>query len=349
MPNYTNRLRDPDDALNMCRRYAIDPASNPDGYKPIFTRELPTKGDHGDFGGFRQTTLARKQRISHVHLDKKMEHKLDGVSCGAAGALQVRASLDSDFGKTGVPAYFLPWDNRGAVVQMNIPRSDSTDLDEHPCVFMTAALSGCSIIVKGSPEHPTIIHGGSGQKVVPYDANKFWKDFVEHLDSHPDPAIRHARSGRSVKEQATKSLYVSGMETTSPTGKKIKTTQHALDYQRRISKHYGDQVEIVDVIPWGAVFGVRKGKQWQFFLQENANILYYPRSKIRSVKKFLGIQISSSESWQRALGPRRIVSRPMALTAIFPKGDGKARVNRRFRSLLRSDQLSTAPNAFPVE
>ena len=80
MPNYTNLLRDPDDALSMCRRYAIDPASNPDGYKPIFTRELPTKGDHGDFGGFRQTTLARKQRISNVHLDKKMEHKLDGVS-----------------------------------------------------------------------------------------------------------------------------------------------------------------------------------------------------------------------------------------------------------------------------
>lgn len=107
-----------------------------------------------------------------------------------------------------MPAYFLPWDNRGAAVQMTIPASRSTDVREHPnLVFMT-------VMDQGAP---------------------------------------------------------------------VKTTQRALDFKAKLGKHDGDTVEILDVIPWGAVFGLRKGSDWTFYLQENANITYYPRRKIQQV------------------------------------------------------------------
>lgn len=350
MNRYTRMLRDPDDTLNMMRRYAVDPASAPEGFEKHYTRKLDST--HGDFSGFQQTVLRIRQRIAWVKLHRKREHTLDAGTGGggAAGSLQTDASLEDDGSGDAVPCYFLPWDNEGATVQMSIPQNSSTDLKTHPCVFFTAALSGCSVIFKGTPQNPTIIHGGSGQKVLPYDANQFWKDFVEHLDSHPDPLIRHDRHARSVKDQVTKSQYVTEKTITSPTGGQIKTTQRAVDFQRMLSKHYGDTVEIMDVIPFGAVFGVRRGNDWTFYLQENATIQYYPREQIRKVKKnFFGFKSGSYLEWQRVMGPVRLVSRPMAVTAVFPGGSGRVQLTKRWRSLLRSDQLITAPSAFPYD
>ena len=348
MNKYTTQLLDVDNALALFRRHPVDAVSEPEGYERGYNRQLGKS--HGDFADFRQTVMKTAQKIVRVTLDKKIKHTITAGACGAAGALHVKAKVGDD--ADAVPAYFLPWDQRGGSVQMTIPSGGGTDLNAHPQLFFTAALSGCSILIKGTPSQPTIIHAGSGQLPLPYDANKFWKDFVEHLDSHPDPAIKHRKSGLGVKAQATKSEYVTGIEIddkVSFTGKS-KTTQHAVDYHRKLSKHYGDTVEIANVAPWGAVFGVRRGSDWTFYLQENANITYYPRRKIQQVLEYTkGAPVYLPDKWVREMGPEHIVSRPMALQVVFPEGGAKAELTNRWRSLLRTDPLSDSPAAYPHE
>jgi hypothetical protein len=357
---YTRKLESADGALQLCRKHSIDAVSKPVGYAEGYTRQL---GDEEEaFAKFRQTSMKTSQKICSINLLLKLSHNLSGVDCGAAGSLRVNASVGAD--DDGVPAYFLPWDERGGTVQMTIPSGAGNDYKAHPQIFFTAALSGCSVIVKGTASNPTIIHAGSGQLPLPYDANQFWKDFVEHLDSHPDPAIRHARRG-PVVAQATKQEYVAGPGVTRQEERTvlkgpekvpvkytvdIKTTQHAIDFKRKLSDHYGDELEIVDVTPWGAVFGIRRGGNWTFYLQENANIEYYPRRKIQQVLEYTrGAPMMLPDKWIRMMGPVHRVSRPMAVTQYFPAGNGAATLTKRWRSLVRTDKITDAPNAYAID
>lgn len=361
MNKYTQKLQTADGALKLLRKHSIDAVSKPVGFAEGYTRKL---GDeHDDFAQFRQTTMRKSQKICSINLLMKLSHLLSGADCGAAGSLRVNATVDTE--ADGIPAYFLPWDERGGAVQMTIPVGAGNDYKAHPQIFFTAALSGCSVIVKGPASNPTIIHAGSGQLPLPYDANQFWRDFVEHLDSHPDPAIRHARTGSPVTAQATKQEYVSGHgvtrqeERTKYVGPEktpvkytvdIKTTQHAIDFKRKLSDHYGDQLEIVDVTPWGAVFGIRTGGDWTFYLQENANIEYYPRRKIQQVLEYTrGAPTMLPDKWVRMMGPIHRVSRLMAVTQFFSVGAGAATLTRRWRSLVRTDQITDSPNAYALD
>lgn len=348
MNRYTQKLMNADSALKLLRRHSIDAVSKPVGFKEGYTRQLDRT--HGDFTDFRQTTMRSNQKICSINLLMKISHTLSGVDCGAAGSLRVNAKVGAD--DDGVPAYFLPWDERGGTVQMTIPAGSGTDYDAHPQLFFTAALSGCSVIIKGSASSPTVVHAGSGQLPPPYDANKFWKKFVRHLDTHPDDAIRHARTGAKIKAQATKSQYVAGKEV--PSGKAypptVKTTDHAIEFKRKLSDHYGDQLEVVDVVPWGAVFGIREGANWKFYMQENANIEYYHRRKIQQVLEYTkGDPVMLPDKWVRMMGPVHRVSRPMAVTQFFPAGTGTATVTTRWRSLVRTDQITDAPNAYALD
>lgn len=347
MNKYTKKLRDADTALKLLRRHSIDAVSEPEGFAPMSTRQLDKS--HGEFEKFRQTTMDPSQLISSIKLMMKVSHVMSAVQCGAAGSLRVAAELGTK--ADGVPAYFLPWDSRGGTVEMTIPAGAGNEFEKHPQLFFTAALSGCSIIIKGKASNPTIVHAGSGQLPLPYDANTFWKDFVEHLDSHPDPGIRNARTGK-VKAQATKGSYVSGMEV--PSGRAypatLKTTQHAVDFKRKLSDHYGDQLEIADVVPWGAVFGIRTGGDWAFYLQENANITYFMRRKIQQVLEYTrGEPVMLPDKWVRMMGPQHCVSRPMAVSPFFPAGTGAAKLTTRWRSLVRSDQMTDATEAYALD
>jgi len=346
---YTQQLLDADNALSLLRRHSIDAVSKPVGYKEGYHRQLG-KG-HGDFADFRQTTMRTDQKVCSIQLLLKLSHELSGVDCGAGGSLRVSATVGGD-DPGGVPAYFLPWDERGGTVQMTIPAGSGTDYAKHPQLFFTAALSGCSVIVKGSASNPTIVHAGSGQLPLPYDANKFWKDFVEHLDSHPDPAIRHARSSAGFLSQATKSQYVAGKEVDSGKAypKTVKTTDRAIEFKRKLSEHYGDLVEVVEVIPWGAVFGIRRGSDWTFYLQENANVEYYPRRKIQQVLEYTkGAPVMLPDKWVRMMGPVHRVSRPMAVWPFYPDGSGTAKLTTRWRSLVRCDAINTSDNAYALD
>ncbi|MHC4681656.1 MAG: hypothetical protein ACYTEK_23540, partial [Planctomycetota bacterium] len=53
----------------------------------------------------------------------------------------------------GFQAYFLPWDGRGGAVHMTLPAGGHRH-------FFTAALSGCSVMVAGAPNNPTVYHAG---------------------------------------------------------------------------------------------------------------------------------------------------------------------------------------------
>ena len=95
------------------------------------------------------------------------------------GGVSVKARLYGIAeGQRGLPAYFLPWDDRGAVVRMTIPnKRTSLSEKQHPKLFFTACLSGCSVFFSGDQENPTIYHAGTGSERKPVGSN-FYEELI---------------------------------------------------------------------------------------------------------------------------------------------------------------------------
>ena len=135
---------------SFARQYAMLPGDAARGYRPDPNTETQLDGV---FEGFRHTQMSPGQKIATVTMTKGPTSRGDAVS--------VRASLAG----AGLPVYFLPWDARGAAVEMTIP-SRNPDLPErtHPRFFFTAVLSGCSVFFRGNRQYPTIYHCGTSGK-----------------------------------------------------------------------------------------------------------------------------------------------------------------------------------------
>jgi len=332
--SYTSNLAEVNTAFAMLQKYSVEPASQPEGYARGATKIF--KGA-GDFSGFRHEVVGAAMLRAYVSLTKNTANTIQGGGTGAYGALLIKAKIGRTAGMQ--PTYYLPWDHRGAAVEMTIAPSASLSLHTHPQIFFTTALSGCSVVFKGTAQSPTIYHCGSQDLAMPYDANQFWRDFVDHIDAKQSNKTPGSQFALQVASEATKSQYVSGIVDTTVTqttyGSVPKTTQTTIDFRTEKSARYGDQIAIEQMIPWGAVFGIRRGTDWTFYLQENVNLIYYTQHQVDVVKKHLGGLIKKTKRvWQKIGLVPRIVSRPMQLRQVFP-GAGAVIQPARFKSLVR--------------
>lgn len=330
---YTAKLADVNQAFTMLQKYSVEPASQPEGYTRGATHVF---GGANDFSGFRHEVVSAAMCKAYVKLTKNATNGIRVGGTGAGGALLIDAKIAQTAGYA--PCYYLPWDHRGGAVEMSIAQNASLNLDTHPQVFFTTALSGCSVVFKGTAQNPTVYHCGSQDLAMPYDANQFWEDFVNYVDTTHSTDTPGSQFGLGIVSQAKKMHYVTGRK--DPTAKKVKggstpmTTQTALDYKSAKQTHYGGQVAIEQMIPWGAVFGLRRGNDWTFYLQENVNIVYYTQQQVQIVKTYLnGLVTRTKTSWQRLGVMPKIVSRPMLLREVFP-GNGAVIQPATFKTLL---------------
>ena len=153
------------DAVALAKKYSFFPGNAAQGF--MLNTDVKAKPLKGDFEGFKRSHVKDDKVIARVTLTLGLT---DRGEC-----LKVGPKLGGD---SGVPVYFLPWDAKGAAVRMTIPDADpALPEDQHPKIFFTAVLSGCSIIFKGSPQNPTIYHcgteGGDAGTPTPSDTTKF--------------------------------------------------------------------------------------------------------------------------------------------------------------------------------
>jgi hypothetical protein len=223
-----------------------------------------------------------------------------------------------------VPAWFMPWNSAGGTVSLSIPSKVKFDLgfwqanahyggssgkgkivEEYPTFFLTAAINGCSVFVTGASTEPKIFHSGSGG-TVEGDAVQVWRDMVLNITGKSPAEMDMA--------EVNKTKYVKD-GTKSSQG--ANTTRMANRFEDVLNRYYEKgPVQIKEVRPWGAVFGVcDEFGSWTFYLQENATIRYDVVEK-KLMKKTKRHPFS--------------VSRPMTVRRIFPGGGGAATMRSDF-------------------
>ncbi len=208
-----------------------------------------------------------------------------------------------------VPAYFLPWNPSGGAVELNIPNNGGGAASAaNPNLFLTAALSGCSIYVEGPANSPTIFHCGTQFDTPGAEAAVFWNRVIAELGHDP------TQMGGAHNKDYT--VPVRGDRATMK-----EATGREKVAQKAIQRAFKDTVDVEEVRSWGAVFGVRDGTDWRFYMQENCTVTYH---KIRK-SKYLKRRISDGEA--------RIYSRPMYCKEIFPNNHGAAVAFRHLRQL----------------
>jgi hypothetical protein len=262
----------------------------------------------GFFEGFRHTQMSPGQKIAHITMSR-------GLSSRGSGAVKVIPSL----GGAGLPVYFLPWDPRGAAVEITIP-SRNPNLPErtHPRFFFTAVLSGCSVFIKGDPQFPTVYHCGTAGGNVGTSTQGNSNDFFERLvRTSKFRGIGARPTGQLHKVKS--SDYMRAKSGANPALEAL--TDEVMD---NLKRHYAGRVMITDVTPWGCVFGVRDERNWAFYLQQNCTVIYkrwedVEREIVRK-KKVLGIFTKNvTKSYiTRGLSGEVAVARNMGVTQLFP-------------------------------
>lgn len=300
--SFENDLRN--DPKALARKYAFYP-NNPSFTEWTFSNSQVKKTAlKGDFEGFNRLNMKGDYKIARIKLELGMTDRGE--------SLIVKPTFAQE---GGVPVYFLPWDNRGAAVRMHIPDGDpDAPEDEHPKIFFTAVLSGCSIIFKGSATDPTIYHcgteGGNVGTPTQGNSNDFFRDMLS------------GRGYRAIGGQINSTDYMD--PNTNPSFDVWLLEQNFLE-SLKAQNLRGRNIIVKSVNLWGAAFGIRTGRNWKFYLQKNATILY---SKIEEVlaskdiekKKFFGL---SSKTITRQYVTTRItpgfrVARPVELERVFP-------------------------------
>lgn len=308
------------DPKGFANRYSMLPANAADGYVPSNENQWTT----GQYEGFRHTVVDLRQGIARVSLEERLTDR--------GQAVVVKPSLTAS---TGLPVYFLPWDNRGAAVELTIPNRDPALPEaQHPKVFFTAVLSGCTIMFKGTAQNPTIFHCGTagetgGQLATHGESNQFFRDMLERANMFgvgtTGQIQTQVKSTDYMHSTRNPSAHVGGLE------QNVKKT---------MEQRYRGRMKVEDVSAWGIVFGVRNGRDWKFYLQENATIYYRTIDDFIEThkKKYLGGLITR----RKEVKVRRVnmdrshaIAKPIELKRIFP-GTGVAKVTSTWRMVQAS-------------
>jgi len=149
--------------------------------------------------------------------------------------------------------------------------------EDGPDYFFTAALSGCSVFIRGEPENPTVIHCGKSTSLGVENPEILWKKLVDFY---------HGKKGAGIG----KSLYTHNQALGQGSIQKA-NDQFMLDHLKSHNVHFkcGGRT--------GAVFGERKDGKWEFYLQTKVTVSYQalgasPVQKLvtRYKKGFLGFK-----------------------------------------------------------
>ena len=263
------------------------------------------------------------------------------------GGLAPFAALDSISWaeKDKIPIYFLPWQSH-QLISIYLPEYTEENVVSYgrgleidplsPHIFFTAAINGCSVFVTGSSRAPTVTHAGISQDATPYggESELFWRDL---LDAHN--AAQNTSTNKVAEVNRTD--YVAGPGD---------TTRLARQYKRWLD-HLPTKtpMKVESVAPWGAVFGIRYGRMWSFYLQENALVKRYIVERVTKTKKeqrlvsktnFLGrptgiavtedVEIEVQED-KRSYAQINV---PLRVTPFFPTGPGRVKPKASFRRVL---------------
>jgi len=249
--------------------------------------------------------------------------------------------------KDKIPVYFLPWQSKH-LLSLSIPEynEQNTVRYDHgveidavsPHIFFTAAINGCSVFVNGDPARPTVTHAGISEGSTPYgnDPASFWRDL---LGAHQQQV--GARGGSNYEVNNTNYVNATGRakQTWTPLSAKFNS------FLRRLPDD--NPMKIEQVQPFGAVFGIRYGRLWSFYLQENVQVTLFKvvkkkvtKTEIRQVpRKFLGFKTSilrDQEVEFEVEEDQKITSAaaiPMRVSPFFPKGPGSVTYKTLFRQV----------------
>ncbi len=258
------------------------------------------------------------------------------------GAVDLSGTRDPVGGLECVPIYFLPWKSM-RLVFMRIPELGPHDLDapvaRNPRIFFTAAINGCSVFVRGKPTEPEVYHAGIDGKLN-RDSAAFWRDCLSR-------AVRDKGPAGGVTREVNRADYVKDVDFHGPAD-----TPLAADYLAWLKDAHRDKLTISEVSPWGCVFGIRYGRLWSFYLQENATVTTLEFIKKKEVvdpdgqwsktkagglltekqkqkKSFLGIKFQTT-----VYAIRRTVTRPMRVSDFYPGGPGRFVSGSLFKRVL---------------
>ncbi len=254
--------------------------------------------------------MGHQKRVAYVDLRKlpRRPNAQINYAPGADDAVFVNGQFASrpDY----VPIYFLPWIKAasGGVPQLEIPdfhtnptvQNSEGHAIPNPSIFFTASITGCSIFFQGTPQNPTIMHAGgaTGHNNDPDRAAKHWRLLVN--------ANRDATKG-AITGEVNKTQYIAEPGVNGGT-----TTARADAYQTWLNNKYQNRLTVQMVQPWGCVFGFRSGRDWTFYLQENATIFYF-----EFVKEHFWSDARQSATMKG-------VARPLIVREVFPNAAGAA-------------------------
>jgi hypothetical protein len=253
-------------------------------YKGDLATKLGTMGHGTSLDEIGYSRVMRGKKVAHIELyDDSRDGALGGNNEGV-GVVRTRARFMA-FGEAR-PAFFLPWDDRGFIIKLRIPkkRTGSTD----PDMFFTATINGCSVFVQGEPDSPTVYHAGGPTGIKdPNEAARLWRHaLINHIKSS-----RTAQARGVIRAEINKTHYIN-----TPGTKDNKSTpvvdEYELELKRLLEKKGSFRISAVR--PWGCVFGVRKNDQWEFYLQENATVscAYVNKKDVRSVEYAKPVRLS---------------------------------------------------------
>jgi hypothetical protein len=314
----------PANILDFAKKYSFYPADQAQGYAAQNQTMLA-----GKFAGFRHTLVDQTQRVVRLSVTRQPDQMRN-----RGADFLINPSLTAT---TGNRSFFLPWDSRGAAVEMTIPRfTAGDDVDANPGLFFTAVLSGCSIVFKGTPDKPTIFHcgtaGGEAGTPTQGDSNEFFRSMLRD--------VRSQGLGRSNQATATQVLSTDYMTTRAGGG--VAPAQEAA-FKTTLETHYKDSLYIENVNMWGVVFGFRTGTNWAFYLQENATISYRKVNDIITHFATLAMQQRKPQAFDiSTLTPAQLIganiplilrARPAVVSQVFPGGAAVANITSRWKTL----------------
>lgn len=236
-----------------------------------------------------------------------------------------------------LPIWFLPWAS-DRVVQMQIPerpRRHDTDNDpSSPDIFFTAAINGCSVFVKGGCRSPVIAHAGT-ENGTPYggDAAGFWRALFAVSEMH------YGGSTSRFTGEVNNTMYVND----TGISKQLHTT-NAERYKTWLDGVVRNGTRIKEVKPYGCVFGIRYGRLWSFYLQENAVVTkcrvvqqtkQFTERRLKSKHLFGAIKIYHDVTVDRQVQVEveSIITKPIRVSPFYPQGDGAQTFTTQFHAV----------------
>lgn len=258
------------------------------------------------------------ERIGYVELKRASGAKEGALTfdCTTADATPTGARAN------GVPIWWLPWESRHMIkikiVAQTTALSDSAGVPlPNPDLFFTAAVSGCSVFVRGGPVTPSVYHGGIDGKLVDDTSGKFtvrgvfskrqfkrlggstpafWRQVLSGMDydtHRGDVDLLTPTAGANKFNRPNDP--VGEINTTHYTSDKgTKSTRNSRAFEQFLKKQAKTCNRRIDVIaPWGSVFGLRSGANWTFYLQQNVLVVYTNLLSNQTISDSLVLAVTS--------------------------------------------------------